>query len=116
VTIFIYNFLKYGHLIGMSILIGTFALNASPLKKNLRKTLFLASFLSLLTGIAMVGLSETHLAGVNPDFPHSKIALKLILTLAMIWLWAREKKSTESSIKIVGIFSLGITALALFWT
>ena len=99
----------------MSILIGAFALSVSPLQKNPRKTLYLASFLSLLTGIAMVGLSETSLAGVIPGFPHSKIALKLILTLAIIWLYARKKTPTESSIKIAGIVSLGITALALFW-
>ena len=112
----IYHSLKYGHLIGMAILIGSFALEVSPLKQNLKKQLYRASFLSLFTGIAMVGLKETILSDSNQDIAHLKIAIKLIATVMIIWLCIKDEKPTKSMIKMVGLFSLGITAIALFWT
>ena len=112
----IYHALKYGHLIGMAILIGSFALEVSPVKKNLKKQLYRASFLSLCTGIAMVGLKETILSNSSQDIAHLKIAIKLIATIIIIWLCLKDEKPTQSMIKMVGLFSLGITAIALFWT
>jgi len=115
VNSFIFHALKYGHLIGMATLIGAFALEASSLKKNLKKQLYRASLLSLFTGIAMVGLKETILSDSSSDVPHMKIAMKLIATMIIIWLFLKDEKPSQSTIKMAGCFSLAITAIAVFW-
>jgi len=64
----------------------------------------------------MVGLKETILSNSSQDITHMKIAIKLIATMIIIWLCLKDEKLTQSMIKMVGIFSLSITAIALFWT
>jgi len=64
----------------------------------------------------MVGLKETILSDSSQDIAHLKIAIKLIATVMIIWLCLKDEKPTKSMIKMVGLFSLGITAIALFWT
>lgn len=63
----------------------------------------------------MVGLKETILSNSSQDIAHLKIAIKLIATMIIIWLCLKDEKPTQSMIKMVGLFSLSITAIALFW-
>jgi len=63
----------------------------------------------------MVGIRETILASTYPDLNHFKIALKLLLTLGIILMYTKESQRRQSSIKLAGAISLGITAIAIFW-
>ena len=100
----------------MAILIGSFALGVSPLQRNLKKQLYRASFLLLFTGIVMVGLKETILSDASTDIPHLKITVKMIAMMIIIWLCLKDEKPSKLAIKMAGLFSLGVTAIALFWT
>ena len=114
-VLFIYNILKYGHLLSMATLVGSFVLVGTSLRQKLKRALLLASFGSLLTGVGMVGIRETILDSTDLDLNHFKIAYKLLLTLAIILIYMRESQHRKAAIRVAGVLSLGITAIAVFW-
>ncbi|GAA2087235.1 MULTISPECIES: hypothetical protein [Brevibacterium] len=111
--------LLFLHLLGMALIIGGYFANVKA--PRVIPGMLHASFLQLLTGLALVGVAE-----MGPgDVDHAKIAVKLVLALAvtvLALLGNRREKAAPGEGTSAGlahgtvVAAVAAVAVAVFWT
>lgn len=105
------------HLLSMAILVGGFASQAHSSSRSISPGQKHASISTLITGLLLVAFLETSQAettGLN----HSKIALKLLISLALCILcfMPRAKRPWQKGWLASGILSITNTSIAVLWS
>jgi hypothetical protein len=102
------------HLIGFAALFGGFLIQLRAKDTEVNASMLNGSFTLLLTGIALVVLEELGSESVN----YIKIAIKLIITMAIVVLVAKNRKFATIPRGLWGLIG-GLTivngALAVLW-
>jgi hypothetical protein len=102
------------HLIGFAALFGGFLIQLRAKDPEVNASMLNGSFTLLLTGIALVVLEELGSEPVN----YIKIAIKLIITMAIVVLVAKNRKFATIPRGLWGLIG-GLTivngALAVLW-
>lgn len=113
-----HSLLVYLHLLGMAVLVGGFSSQLGRgLPQGARRITpgqWHGALLALVSGLLLVGWLE--LSGVA-DLNHAKIAVKLVLALAITALaWrGRQRSSWPEGWLSLGLLALLNTAVAVFW-
>jgi hypothetical protein len=107
------------HLLSMAILVGGFASQAHSSSRSISPGQKHASISALITGLLLVAFletsqAETATAGLN----HSKIALKLLISLALCILcfMPRAKRPWQKGWLASGMLSITNTSIAVLWS
>lgn len=112
----VYNLLVVLHLLGWAVVLGgcvvTLRRNAFP------KGAIHGALTALVTGIVLVGLRASEVAGLLPP-NNTKIAVKLVIAVVitvLIWLGSRKPEQVTRG-RVAGVLALTATnvAIAVLW-
>jgi ABC-type Fe3+-siderophore transport system permease subunit len=94
--VFIYNVIVVLHFVGLAALLGGFLVQLSSPTKGINKTMVHGALTQLVTGLALAGILS---AGLLNDEPvdHTKIGIKLGVTLAVVIVVLIGRKSTTDA-------------------
>lgn len=102
------------HLIGMAAILGPFLGQWTASTKSITKTMLWGARAQLLTGLGLVGVAYAN--DHEPD--HVKMALKLIISLAVIAICEANNKKSESVTTawwLVGALTTANIIVAVVW-
>jgi hypothetical protein len=107
------------HLIGFAALFGGWFVQLRSAHPEVNAAMLHGAWTQLITGILLVGVLDSGLdPAVESDVNHVKIAIKLVLTLVVVVLAAKNRKF-ESIPKglwwLIGAMTLLNAALAVLW-
>ncbi|MGQ0630838.1 MAG: hypothetical protein ACT4P1_07325 [Sporichthyaceae bacterium] len=91
------------HVVGMAALLGGFALQTMASDRRMVPVIFHGAGLQLLTGLLLVGVNSAD----DRDLNHTKIAVKLLIALAVVGLThANRRKDIVAPPIFYGTFAL----------
>lgn len=115
---FLYNVFVVIHLLGMAALVGSyFTVLKAPV---VTEVMVWGARIQFLSGLVIVGFGEAVLD--DKEYNHTKIAVKLVLSLAIVALAeitrARQKKGQPNPnlVHVVGGLSVVTVLVAALWT
>jgi hypothetical protein len=102
------------HLIGFAALLGGFLVQIRSKEPEINASMLNGSFTLLITGLALVALEE-----VGPDpVNHAKIAIKLVITVVIVVLVAKNRKFAtipRGLWGLIGGLTIANAAVAVLW-
>jgi hypothetical protein len=107
--------LLFLHFIGLASLLGGFMTQLSAAERRVTPAMLHGVATQLVTGIALVGVSEALPRAVN----HPKVGVKLLVTLAvfaLVWLYRRNSAVANGVFFGIGGLTVLNVAVAVFWT
>lgn len=118
---FVYNAILVLHFVGLASLLGGFIVQIKSPEKGVNAAMFHGAITQLVTGLLLVGLPEMGLASPYEgweSWDHTKIAVKLILSLVVLVLTFIGRKKPLPQVGLWGAIG-GLTLLsvivAVFW-
>ena len=111
---FAHQILVLLHLIGFAALLGGFLIQLRAKEPEVNASMLNGSFILLLTGLALVVVEELGPEPVN----HVKIAIKLIITMVIVVLVAKNRKFAtipRGLWGLIGALTIASGALAVLW-
>jgi len=111
---FAHQILVLFHLIGLAALFGGFLVQVRSKDPEVNASMLNGSFTLLITGLALVALEEVGAEPVN----HVKIAIKLLITLVIIVLVAKNRKFAtipRGLWGLIGGLTIANAAVAVLW-
>ena len=111
---FAHQILVLLHLIGFAALLGGFLIQLRAKEPEVNASMLNGSFILLLTGLALVVVEELAPEPVN----HVKIAIKLIITMVIVVLVAKNRKFAtipRGLWGLIGGLMIANGALAVLW-
>lgn len=102
------------HLIGLAALFGGFLVQVRSKDPEVNASMLNGSFTLLITGLALVALEEVGAEPVN----HVKIAIKLLITLVIVVLVAKNRKFAtipRGLWGLIGGLTIANAAVAVLW-
>lgn len=107
------------HLIGFASLFGGVLVQARSVQPEVNLAMVHGAWTQLVTGVLLVGLLE---AGLDPtvdgDLNHVKLAVKLVITLAVVVLVAKNRKFAtipRGLWALIGAMTLLNASVAVLW-
>ncbi|MFL6045180.1 MAG: hypothetical protein ACJ72M_08685 [Propionibacteriaceae bacterium] len=111
---FAHQILVLFHLIGLAALFGGFLVQVRSKDPEVNASMLNGSFTLLITGLALVALEEVGAEPVN----HVKIAIKLLITLVIVVLVAKNRKFAtipRGLWGLIGGLTIANAAVAVLW-
>ncbi len=109
------HLLVFLHLLGMAVLVGAFTTQLAAPIKRVTPGQWHGALLTLLSGLALVGLYEA-VPSLQEPVNHVKVVVKLALALliALFAFQGRQRTEWKAGWLRVGLLSIANTAVAVF--
>jgi hypothetical protein len=109
------HLLVFLHLLGMAVLVGAFTTQLAAPIKRVTPGQWHGALLTLVSGLAMVGLYET-VPSLEEPVNLAKVVVKLVLALliALFAFQGRHRTEWKAGWLRVGLLSIANTAVAVF--
>lgn len=110
------HLLVFLHLLGMAVLVGGFSAQLSARPRRVTPGQWHGALLSLLSGLALVGLYEA-VPTLGETVNHAKVGVKLLIAVAITVLaWrGRSRPAWPQGWLGLGLLAILNTGLAVFW-
>ena len=116
---FVYNLIVILHFIGLASVVGGFLVQMKSPVKGVNPAMIHGALTQLITGVALVGLAESGAVTNGPEeIDHTKIALKLGITLIITVLAFVGRKKTPPQVAFwgaIGALSIANIFIAVLW-
>jgi hypothetical protein len=118
---FVYNLILVLHFIGLASVVGGFLVQMKSAEKGVNPAMVHGALTQLVTGLLLVGLPEMGVALPYDgweSWDHTKIAVKLLLTIAIVVLAfvGRRKPLPQTGFwGAIGALSIVNILIAVFW-
>lgn len=110
---FLYSALVFLHMIGLAGIIAGFLMQLMTDNVKATKVLLHSALLQFVTGLLLVGVAEmADLADIN----HIKIAVKLVIALAVVVVGVLNLRKPAKNLAIIaGVLAIVNIGVAVFW-
>lgn len=110
---FLYSALVFLHMIGLAGIIAGFLMQLMTDNLKATKVLLHSSLLQFVTGLLLVGVAE--MADLA-DIDHVKIAVKLVISLAVVVVGVLNLRKPAKNLAIIaGVLAIVNIGVAVFW-
>ncbi|MEU3272514.1 hypothetical protein ABZ639_16855 [Saccharomonospora sp. NPDC006951] len=113
---FVYDALVVLHLLGMAGIVAGLVVRASAPTGPGTKVMLYSAGAQVLTGVALVGLASSGVAGNEPD--NTKVAVKLVIAMIILVLaliMHRKPQSGKGLFAATAVLTVANVAIAVFW-
>lgn len=110
---FLYSALVFLHMLGLAGIIAGFLMQLMTDNLKATKVLLHSSLLQFVTGLLLVGVAE--MADLA-DIDHVKIAVKLVISLAVVVIGVLNLRKPAKNLAIIaGVLAIVNIGVAVFW-
>ncbi|SIO84326.1 hypothetical protein [Nocardiopsis sp. JB363] len=110
---FLYSALVFLHMLGLAGIIAGFLMQLMTDNLKATKVLLHSSLLQFVTGLLLVGVAE--MADLA-DIDHVKIAVKLVISLAVVVVGVLNLRKPAKNLAIIaGVLAIVNIGVAVFW-